>query len=164
MLVEHAIITTIEAQECFERVHGLMSHLGFLRRSDATGEAIYKRGEPRPKNHAPLTKLPQSVAIRFDRGRVNIAASIQAFRDKSDPTHNQLLLKLASAIELQINTLDEGERIRAVQPLLDEIKAIQEANRRGCEKRKKKGCYTAIGLAVFIALLFTIIIVIAANG
>jgi len=162
MVVEHAFVTTAEESEVFDRVNDLMLKMRFRIRDRSRDEKVYERGKPKPRNNSSIPDLPQSVAVRFDRGRVNIATSIMPFRKPHD-LHRQFLIKLATMIETQVTTFDEGERNREVSQQVNELRAIQSASANLVAKRKKKNCAVVLGLILFVVALFAFIIFLASQ-
>lgn len=116
MVVEHTFITTLEAQPALERAGALLSSRGFAHagtRYGSDAQLHMNRGNAKAAKARSVTELPQVVRIEWDRGRVMVAASIEASptwggasswggiseRPQKMTLHTRLLTAIANALE-----------------------------------------------------------------
>ena len=161
MLVEHSFITTLESSSCFDRIHALMQHLKYRGRDLSHSELVFEKGHAKVAKYSSLFELPQQIAIRFDRGKVNVAAAMQTFRDKVSPQHSRFLIALANAVEQQVTQQDESRRVPAVSALIEEINQLNESYKREVDKKKRSSRWLAAGLVIFILAIFSFVIYVA---
>jgi hypothetical protein len=90
VVIEHTFITTLEATDALSRASTLLQEGGFevagnsafQLGANAWTELEAKRGKKNPARARDATQAPQLVRLEWDRGRVNLAASVTP-----NPTH-----------------------------------------------------------------------------
>jgi hypothetical protein len=142
MLVEHTFVTPLGESEALSLVVRCLSDLGF--RITPTGSASLEavRGRVRP-NSLFLAELPQTVQVVYDRGRVNLAASITPRGGKDNPDHTALLMSLATSLE---RCLTAG---LPVEQVVLNVRA-----------REVKSGWATVGRVLLIVLLVLVLIVV----
>ncbi len=102
MLVEHSFITTSAPDAALSTAGALLLAMGFTPEPCGEPDCIaVRRGRTQPQRAKKVSDLPQHVRVAYDRGRVNVAASITEYR-KADRLHRELLLALAQALEARV--------------------------------------------------------------
>ena len=175
MLAEHTFITTLDADEVMALAELFLRDIDY-RRPTTTPPADHAKWRRRPTEYLPpfaspsagamellvtggarkarawmhFADLPRAVSVRYDRGRVTVAASIHE-HGKVTPLHQQLVLAVASGLE---QVLAQGQpRKTAVQPFDDVIDAMDDEY----EKRRRRRWTFGCGI-VFFSVLFIILI------
>ncbi len=83
MVVEHSFITTMESREALTTASAMLQSLGFqVKNSNAFqmgewNDLEVSRGKPNSGRAKDITQCLHRIRLEFDRGRVNLAASIQ---------------------------------------------------------------------------------------
>jgi hypothetical protein len=79
MVIDHQFISTLDAGEVFGFAEAYLSTRGFRRSGTESERWIeFRRGVTASGKAKSITELPQRVRIEFDRGRVSVAAQIEA--------------------------------------------------------------------------------------
>ncbi len=119
MVVEDYFVTTLPAGEALSVTQAILSADGFrdivgaAQNPNAGASLLYmKRGKPMLQRKASVRDLPQEIRLEYDRGRVNIAASIHR-RGKERYAHAELLIALLTTIRLLLTGQLPIEQARA---------------------------------------------------
>jgi hypothetical protein len=181
VVVEHELVTTLESTPALSAAATYLSEGGFVGQGGAVavGQQEWttldmtrgKKNVARAKN---VAELPQRVLINFDRGRVTVAASIQASQvwggggfavssgsvsesPKKMGLHRDLLLGIVSGLELAMTAPQVDGQARA-QWVKAEAAILAEA--------RKRSRRMVMALIVIVALFAGVIalIAIAAHG
>lgn len=82
MVIEHSFVTTAQSAEAFEIASSFLKERGFVTgagvgvASGTLAKMEWQRGRENANRAKSVSELPQVVRMDFDRGRVNLAASI----------------------------------------------------------------------------------------
>jgi hypothetical protein len=82
MVIEHTFVTTLDAHEALTAASNLLQSGGFLVKNNSAfqigtwTDLEVSRGRKTAARAKDATQCPQQLRMEFDRGRVNIAASI----------------------------------------------------------------------------------------
>jgi hypothetical protein len=98
MLVEHVFVTTLEPQVALGLASRMLNLLGFYVTSGHGGTLHATRGAKSARTRK-VAKLPQTVEITYDRGRVTVVAGILPRAGKDLPVHANLMTNIAQALE-----------------------------------------------------------------
>ena len=166
MVVEHVFVTTFEAPDALRMASEFLTGGGFA----VQGQNAFQiggwnnveltRGKVNAARAKTIEDLPQRVRIEWDRGRVTVAAYIQAFGQATwsfgsgvelpatSPKvrlHAQLLTAMAQGLELLLAHRRPAEE--AYRPWNEVAALINEDARR----RKRRGWIVLIVLVLLIA-------------
>ena len=155
MLVEHTFVTTAEDQDTLKAAADYLTFLGYRIRSQAADSVEAVRGKPTP-NTRKVSKMPQTVALTCDRGRVTVVASIVPFKGKELPVYAGLLTALAVGLEQFL--------ARGVQAQ----EASAQWRQRDAEAGKvwttaEKGCLITLVIIMGLCILLAILAVIMSS-
>src|SRR2546423_783203 len=157
MVVEHTFITRLDAEQTMRTAlrylqeHGFENAepMGFRFAGDEWKSLKVKRGRKATAKSA-LLDLPQTVHLEWDRGRVNVAASIEIPK-KELFTHSQLLISITLALEELLTRdlhFDEvGRQLREIEMSFDHERL---------EKRRRRRNITIIAV-LFFALCIALV-------
>ncbi len=98
MLVEHSFVTTLEAQAALSQADAFLRSLGFRINSVGAERIDAERGRKKP-NTRKVSRLPQTITLVYDRGRVTAAAGITPFKNREFPIHAALMTALVRSLE-----------------------------------------------------------------
>ncbi len=98
MLVEHSFVTTTEADSAIDQAAQLLQMMGFKISSRSPQSLEVRRGRANP-NTPKIRLLPQQVRLVFDRGRIDVAASMTCRGGKTLPVHISFMTALVRALE-----------------------------------------------------------------
>ena len=108
-----------------------------------------RRGVAKASKAKKISDLPQEIRLEFDRGRVNLAASLEEFR-KSGELHRDLLLALALMLERAVGN---GMALEQAGCDWEDVHTRIEASARKANRRK---VIIATILILFIVGLITL--------
>jgi hypothetical protein len=153
MLVEHSFVTTLDEAQVYRQANEFLLRAGFSMEGSLEADSVvYQRGKKKGGFYKHFAELPQRVHIGFDRGRVNLAASIHE-SGKVHQAHRDMVLGIVTGLEKYIvgsvPLPDAGAAFAAAGLLAD-----KEFRRR----RTRKWIMLAF-LAVLILLLFLLVVV-----
>ena len=139
MLVEHSFVTTLEAVDALSRIQQLVEGLGFTVEECDEHQLSARRGERTAARAKSLEELPQHLKIGFDRGRIDLAISLEVRRRALD-LHRDLLLGIARALESSVVSGLKTEQ--AVELLVE----LQRELGHQATRRKIRSWILAVGL------------------
>ncbi|HZZ41406.1 MAG TPA: hypothetical protein VFE58_00585 [Tepidisphaeraceae bacterium] len=121
MVIEHTFITTLDSSTALQSAAQLCQQHGFVTAGESafpmTGpewtDLKMARGVKNPRRAKSISQLPQILRLQFDRGRINLAISLQpggpwgggSFYTEGKPTskrmrlHRELLTSIALSLE-----------------------------------------------------------------
>lgn len=151
MLMEHSFVTTLSQSQAWELAENALFTLGFSR-SNVRGDSgiCFQRGVSSPAKASKISDLPQEVRMEFDRGRVNLAASVRLHR-KASQLHRDMLITLARVLE---QVVGQGTGIELARATWDSLEASIERSARNATRTK----------FVIVAFLAVFIIVVLASA
>ncbi len=152
MIVEHQFITTLPPDDYTMLATAFLRDIGFTAHSDEHHSVIGRRGKSGATYAKSADQLPQNVRLSYDRGRVNVAVSVETAKLKLKNTQ-PYALAIATGLE----------RILAHLEPMDEsvMTARQAANALSEDFRSRKQFRLGLVLAVvgvIVLLLFGCII------
>lgn len=144
MLIEHSFVTTRPGPEVLAAIGSLLAALGFDIGNDASGQAISGvKGGKRGNSSTRISRLPQSIRVEFDRGRISIAGSVEV-SGKEVLEHEAFLLSLVDTIQRRVVA---GEPEEALARQFKEMQS--QVDKRGRMVRAAgTGCLVFLGLAL----------------
>ena len=154
MILEHVFIATQEEEEVMSAAIGFLSSFGFSITSSRGRKLQAKRGTEKPVHHANVATQPQQVSLKFDRGRVEIAISINL--PKKHPIAHDLLYELSMGLEQAIKTQEVSESGKMLEKTEDEC-LIEYTTRRRKRRNRFIVIFTLMGLA-FGLMIYNIIV------
>ena len=97
MLAEHTLVTTLEAPDAVRLAREFLCVYGFneVRREEHALHAA--RGRAKPNQSISVSDLPQSVVMRYDRGRIELAVAVTEPK-KVEAAHRDLALALLDGL------------------------------------------------------------------
>lgn len=101
MLVEHAFVTTLEAGPALEEATMLFKSLGFEMEEQSDRLLVARKGVKNAARAKSAAELPQRIRLEFDRGRIQLAATIEEHRKVGD-LHRDLLLAMVNLLESRL--------------------------------------------------------------
>ena len=177
MLLEHVFVTTLDPNEALRRASEFLGARGFV----STGGGFQvesqwttlevRRGQTNPAKAKGIPDLPQTVRIVYDRGRVNMAIAMPAYKRafwtgvgeyppahvKAIP-HGDLLMAIARSVEAVMTQ-------PAPPPETGQDWAALEASLRAQgmkeHRRRRITLYLAV---VFVIAMFVLLIVAVVNS
>jgi hypothetical protein len=159
MVVEHSFITRLGPDETMRtaldylREYGFASAepAGFRLAGDAWTSLKVHRGSKITSRTA-VADLPQVVHLEWDRGRVNVAASIEVPK-KELRAHSELLIAITLALEELLATglspSEAGRQLRQV--------AIEQGQEREEQRRRRRN--RTIIVVLFVVLAFSLLVI-----
>lgn len=125
MIVEHTFVTTLEARDAFALANDALGHKGFSIADGVPSRSQqWRRGKKTTNRSRGVLKLPQSLRMEFDRGRINLAACIE--NDKRRKKKSQALM-IAYAESLEALLVDH----RKTEEAFTGSDAVEKKIRRG---------------------------------
>ncbi|HOI55601.1 MAG TPA: hypothetical protein PLP01_10160 [Phycisphaerae bacterium] len=112
MLVEHSFVTTYEADMAMQMVVTFLETLEFRIQHATSSEVKAVSGRDQATSRK-VIKLPQAVQVKYDRGRVSIAAGIMPRQDKERAIHAELMTSLAVGLQRLLAEKLPGEQAAA---------------------------------------------------
>ena len=154
MLVEHTFVTTLDGLVAMDRAKTLLSALGYRSSDEGQSDELqFMRGQTRVSASTHFSKLPQRVHVSFDRGRINVAASIREHR-KVHQLHRNLMLAVVSGLEA---TMKREESAEMARHRFDEVTWTIDQHFRTIRKKGRIACgcfllflVVAIGAIVYL--------------
>ncbi len=154
MLVEHSFVTTLESGEALDRIQEVIVELDFRIERRTDSHLTARRGLKSPARARSLRDLPQGLQADFDRGRIDMAISVEVRRKALD-LYRDMLLGVAKALEARVTgglTAEKAvEALRGLHRRLD-----REAFRRQIRRRI---VVLAVALAVAGAMVVAALMV-----
>jgi len=98
MLVEHDFITTLPPAEAMKLASTFLAQSGFRIREASEASVNAVRGKARAVSKK-VVQLPQYVTLAYDRGRVTVAAAIEARGGRDKPVHHNMVNTMALFLE-----------------------------------------------------------------
>jgi hypothetical protein len=178
VVIEHTFITTMPPEQAMSAASQLLASRGFINAAEVAfrmdGEWTcleMRRGETSPRKAKSIPELPLSVRMDYDRGRINLALSMPAYRrsfwtgggehaperPQARP-HVQLLLHIANALEALLAPGPQRPTVGAEWAAL-ESHLIQEGRARA--RRRQVVLYLALMFAV--AMIVLLIVAVASS-
>jgi hypothetical protein len=170
MVIEHSFVTTLPETPALERVSVFLQNRGFSSPQPpvlTSGNSVLEmhRGQTNPARARNVSELPQAIRLEFDRGRINVAASItpnavwggRSFthteldarrRDTADPRRLKLHTDLLMGIVLGLESLlaQQLPEETAVQQWL----AAEQQITLAAQRRKRRNVIILTLLLLFI--------------
>ena len=150
MIVEHEFITTLDKDDALARAAQFLQHAGFRDSSRTNDTVEANNGKGRRKRTA--SKLAQHATVQFDRGKVQVAVGITRRRHKLKPMHRNLLLGVATGLDLYL----------AEQIPLDKAAAqwaiAEDTIRR---RRRRSSIMAGIAIGLLVGLIVFLIVITA---
>jgi hypothetical protein len=183
VVVEHTFITTLEAREAMRRASEMLATQGFAAdtafavQKDDWNTLEMRRGKKRASRAKNIAELPQVVHIHYDRGRVNLALSIEpnyvwgggSFSsigfgiDSTSPTGNSKKMRLHA--ELLTAIAEALEQVMSHEPRhglsLQRWDFVEEEIRRVARRRTIRNIILVVAIPLIIAALITLVIVLS---
>jgi hypothetical protein len=158
MMVEHTFITTLDQAAAFQLAGEILTKLGFVAESQPTSDSIvFRRGMKSAQVAKRSDQLPQRAMLHFDRGRIQLAASLEEARSLRAESllQKELLISLAGLLE---SCLSRGEPMATARSRWDSASA--KIYNRHQRRRRTNGIVLLVFLgisagAVAICLLAT---------
>jgi hypothetical protein len=161
MVVEHSFITRLGPDETMRtaldylREHGFSNAeaVGFRMAGDPwTSLKVHRGGKVTPRTA--VADLPQVVHLEWDRGRVNVAASIEVPK-KELRDHSQLLISITLALEELLATgmppVEAGRDFRQVE--IELARAREEQRRRHRRRTITALLFVVLACVAVIAII-----------
>lgn len=144
MLVEHSFVTTRREEEVYRLANDFLQLAGFnMSGSLESDSVLFQKGKQKSGYYMHFAELPQKVHIGFDRGRVNVAASIEEAK-KVHQAHRAMMLAVANGLEACI---------AGSQTVSDACSLFAEANQLAEKEFRKRRKARNIRLAVFLFVI-----------
>jgi hypothetical protein len=102
MLVEHDFITTIDQHDVMLRAAQFAWAAGFKLSDRGVTGVRGQQGRKHPSTIR-IRKLPQTLEVSYDRGKVSMAIGMTTRNNSDKPAHQAYLLALATGLEMAIN-------------------------------------------------------------
>jgi len=122
MVVEDDFVTTLDADAALSLAHDGFAPPPAPQSPSPLSFIHVRRGRRRPGRYTRLRELPQEVRLEYDRGRVNIAASIEP-RGRDRYVHAELLVAIVATLRLlltgQVASEQAGATLGAVESELE---------------------------------------------
>ena len=178
MIIEHAFITTLEAQDALGLAHEYLAGGGFAATNGAAPPSApgpsrldVTRGRANAARAKSIDELPQRMTLEWDRGRVTVAVLIEYFQAGSftagsrrePPAHSP---KLKNHVELMYAVIGGLEAVLARRLPVDEARrpwAELEARLRDESLRKRRRHYIILW-SIFAALVLLVVLVVVASA
>ena len=173
MLVEHTFVTTMEAAEAMQAASAFLQEFGFVAEAerafqvDAVWNAIeMKRGSSKPRRNLPIRDWPQQVRLEWDRGRVEIAASMAPptrrgldtgsgdIGRRDTATVQEVLLAFAQCLEVLLTDRDPQHARQILG------RAEQQMTEKAARDRRRRRLVTLIAVAFFVLLISVLVVLI----
>lgn len=178
MVIEHTFITTMPPGQAMSAASALLASRGFVNAAGAEflvdGEwksLEMRRGEASPRKAKSIPELPLSVRMDYDRGRINLAVSMPAYRQSfwtvggeyapESPKarhHVQLLLNIAGSLEALLAPSPDQLPVGAEWTAL-ERHLIQD----GRARHRRRGMVLYLAILFAVAMVVLLIVVIATS-
>ncbi len=153
MIVEHSFVTTLEAPDAMRVATDFLQECGFTAEAQGAFQVNdqgwktlqFRRGKRKPSQARAFAELPQQLSLEWDRGKVDMAASILPGRRETRGSfgsasrtdslklvlHRDHLIALAASMELLLSQQVPQEARSTLAQLAPRIAAKDKSDRRG---------------------------------
>lgn len=152
MHVEHDFVTVTPPAEIFQQISTALRAMGFTVESQDDLALSARKGKPKPGKAASVDELPQTVKLRYDRGRVELAVAAELKGKTGGVLPEQQALLIARRLEAAVRPdLNTSHLAKSWNDLLTDIN-----DHRRSHGRKRKVAW--IALSIFMLLVVAAVV------